>query len=96
MEKTAAEQIKFIKNWISKTGTTENLERLLHELEHKNVLHVDLVPEEIFHDLIGSNVSSIPMNMVPKLQEAYPGYDWNALARRGAAIINTCLRKEEV
>ncbi len=73
---------------MSENGTTENLERLLNGLEHENRLYVDLIPEEIFHDLYESNVSPIPMDDVPKYQGAYPGYDWNALAARGAAVIN--------
>lgn len=87
MEKTGEEQIKFVKVWISENGSTENLERLLHGLEHENRLYVGLIPEEIFHELCGSNVSPIPMDDVPKFQTAYPGYDWNALAIRGEAAI---------
>ena len=88
MEKTTEEQIKFIKVWRSENETTENLERLLHGLEHENRLYVDLIPDEIFHELCGSNVSPIPMDDVPKFQTAYPGYDWNVLAICGAAVIN--------
>ena len=88
MEKTTEEQIKFIKVWRSENETTENLERLLHGLEHENRLYVDLIPDEIFHELYGSNVSPIPMDDVPKFQTAYPGYDWNVLAIRGGAVIN--------
>ncbi|MGA9110452.1 MAG: hypothetical protein ACLPSL_00700 [Smithella sp.] len=89
MEKTTADKIIFLRDWISKNVTTENLERLLYGLEYENVLQVDLIPEEIFHDLCGSNVSPIPAEMVPKLQKAYPEYNWADLADlRGAAIIN--------
>lgn len=88
MEKTAEELIKFTKVWRSENGTNENLERLLHGLVHENRLYVDLIPEEIFHELCGSNVLPIPMDDVPKYQGAYPDYDWNALAARGEEAIN--------
>ena len=88
MEKTAAERSKFLRDWISKNGTTEKLERLLHGLEYKNELHVDLIPDEIFHDLIKSNVSAFPMDEVPRYQEAFPDYCWETLAGGGAALFN--------
>ena len=41
MEKTTADKIIFLRDWISKNVTTENLERLLYGLEYENVLQVD-------------------------------------------------------
>lgn len=87
-EKTTVKKIECVKNWISKNGTTEKLERLLYGLEYKNELHVDLIPDEIFHDLIKSNVRAFPMDEVPRYQEAYPDYCWETLARGGAALFN--------
>ena len=88
LEKTKEEKIKFLRNWIAENGTTEDTKRLLYELEHNNILYVHLIPREIFHDLYGSNVSPIPLNLVPKYQIAYPEYNWNALAIRGAAVVS--------
>jgi hypothetical protein len=60
-------------------------------MEHENVLQIDLIPEEIFHYLYESNVASIPMDMVPKLQKSYPEYNWDDLAKRGHAILHPVL-----
>ncbi len=87
MEKTTAETIKFVRGWIAEHGTSENLERLLHGLEYEDALRVDLIPEEIFHDLCEGNVSAIPLDDVQKNQEAYPEYDWNALRERGINVL---------
>jgi len=87
MSKTSAEIIKYTKDWISKNGTSETLERLLHMMEHEGIFRKDLLPEEILHYFCESDVSPIPMDMVPKLQAAYPEYDWAALAKRGEAIL---------
>jgi len=91
MEKTVIENIKFLRDWIAKNGTTEKLERLLYLMEHKNELQLDLIPDEIFHDLCGSNVEAIPLDMVPKYQKKYPDYKWDDLSRRGEIIINPLL-----
>jgi hypothetical protein len=87
-EMTKEEKIKFIKNYISTRGTTANLERLLYRMEHEGVLQIDLIPDEIYHDLIKSNVSSIPPYMAPKLQREYPEYDWSMLAANGRRILD--------
>ena len=87
MNKTMAESIKYVKDWISQNGTSETLERLLHTMEHEGIFRLDLVPEEILHYFCESEVVPIPMDMVPKLQAAHPEYDWATLAKRGEAIL---------
>jgi len=91
-EKTKAETAEFIKDYISRHGTTEKLERLLYRMEHGGGLQVDLIPEEIFHDLVTSNVRSIPPDMVPKLQDACPDYDWQLLAMNGRIVMGEEVR----
>lgn len=88
MEKTGEEKIKFVKDFISAHGTNEKLEKLLYGLEYENVLRAELIPEEIFHDLFGSNVKAIPSDMVPKLQEYYPDHDWPLLSRNGQIVMD--------
>jgi hypothetical protein len=87
MERTGVEIIKFVKDYISAHGTTENFERLLYRMENENVIQADLIPEEIFHDLCQGNVSSIPLDMVPKFQDAYPDYDLQLLAMNGRIVM---------
>lgn len=91
MEKTAAKNIIFLRDYMLKKGTTKKLEMLLYGLEYENVLRVDLVPEEIFHEIFGSNVSFILPDKIPKFQEVYPDYNWDDLATRGHAILNPLL-----
>lgn len=89
MDKTMAECIKCVKAWKCKNGTSEALEILLHTMEHEGILRLDLVPEEIFHDLSEGNVSPIPMDMILKLQAFNPWYDWVVLSKRGEAILES-------
>jgi hypothetical protein len=56
-------------------------------MEHEGGLQVDLIPDEIFHDLCGSNVSAIPLEDVPKYQGLFPDYDWPSLRERGINVL---------
>ena len=84
---TKDEMIKLIKDYISAHGATEETKRLLYGLQHENALHVEFIPDETFHDLITTTVSSIPPEMVSKLQRAYPESDWPLLAAKGRSAL---------
>jgi len=95
MEKTTTGSIKFLRDWISKNGTKEKLEILLYGLEYENVLQVDLIPEEIFHDLCGSNVEAIPLEVLAPYQEEYPEYNWQLLAMNGRKVLGEIVIYED-
>jgi hypothetical protein len=87
MEKTRKEQISFVKEWIAAHGSTADLEKLLHGMEHEGVLRYQFIPDEIFHEIWGSNVSAIPSDKVPRLQAVVPEYDWPSLRERGVNVL---------
>lgn len=87
MERSKAETIQFVKGWMADHGSTEDLEKLLHGLEHDGVLLYKFIPEEIFHDIWGSNVSAIPLDDLPKYQAASPERDWPSLRERGVNVL---------
>jgi hypothetical protein len=64
-----------------------DLEKLLYGMEHEGNLQTDLIPDEIFHDLLTGNVSSIPPEMVPKLQRVSIEYDRPLLASDDQSVL---------
>ena len=60
-------------------------------MERENVLLIDLIPDEMFRDLLGSNVEAIPFAVLEPYQKEYPDYNWDDLAKRGNAILNPAL-----